>query len=882
VAIDGHDDVTIGPGAAPTRKAPTPFTPRGTTAPPPGGFTTGAIIAGRYRLVALLGRGGMGEVYRADDLTLDQPVALKFLPDSGDDRASEARLTQFHHELRIARQVSHKNVCRLYDLGEADGRRFLTMEYVDGEDLAALLRRIGRFPEDRAVAIARQLCAGVAAAHERGVVHRDLKPANVMIDGEGNVRITDFGIATATADAGAAVAGTPQYMAPEQLAGRAASIKSDIYALGLILFEIFTGKRAHNAKTINELKALHDTGTVTTPSSLVRDLDPAVERVILRCLDRDPERRPASALAVAAALPGGDPLAAALAAGETPSPDVLAAAAESEAVPVLYGLALIAVLIAAIGTYAWFAPKASIPALVSLDKPPAVLADRAQQFLAALGHADPPADTDQSFLIPPDFPRWLAETDQTPNRWSPSRVAMGPALVFWYRTSPRGLEPDSPNASVTPSDPPLTVTGQSLVILDTRGRLIEFRRVPPQHETSTGPGATPDWDVVFRAAGLSRPSFQSVTPEWSPKDFADVRAAWEGPSPDAPDVRLRVEAAAHNGRITSMYLVGPWARPRAQQPLAQSSVKTLLSLVSMTVWLTVLGGSILLARHNIRMNRADRRGAARLALLTLGVNIAAWAIGGHHISDFAREANSFFRVTGNMLLQTGVLWVMYLALEPYGRRFWPDGLLGWTRLFAGHLRDPRIGKEILIGCALAGVLIVLEIPRALAPYLFGRPPGLPALGGDEHALSGPGWMFLVWEGQFRGSIASALIISMVFVGLRLIVRRTWIAVTIGMLVVTAAVIGNIQFAHDLWIYALVQLLTIAVITFAIFRFGLLVTTVMLIVDNIPTSVPILPHAPGWAAMPGNLSILFVIAIACFGFYAARAGQPLLGNLMADG
>src|SRR5204862_5608798 len=148
---------------------------------------------GRYRLVGLLGKGGMGEVYRAEDLTLDQPVALKFLPEGV--AAEGPALAQFHNELRIARQVSHKNVCRLYDLGEADGRRFLTMEFVDGEDLASLLRRIGRIPQDKAIELARQLCAGVAAAHERGVLHRDLKPANVMIDGDGNVRITDFGIA---------------------------------------------------------------------------------------------------------------------------------------------------------------------------------------------------------------------------------------------------------------------------------------------------------------------------------------------------------------------------------------------------------------------------------------------------------------------------------------------------------------------------------------------------------------------------------------------------------------------------------------------------------------------------------------------------------------
>ena len=138
----------------------------GAPAPPltPIPFASGAILAGRYRLVALLGKGGMGEVYRADDLILEQPVALKFLPSGAQD---EGRLGPLHHELRVARQVSHKNVCRLYDLGEAAGRRVLTMEYVDGEDLASLLRRIGRLPHDKAVQIARQLCAAIAAAHER-------------------------------------------------------------------------------------------------------------------------------------------------------------------------------------------------------------------------------------------------------------------------------------------------------------------------------------------------------------------------------------------------------------------------------------------------------------------------------------------------------------------------------------------------------------------------------------------------------------------------------------------------------------------------------------------------------------------------------------------
>jgi serine/threonine protein kinase len=234
-----------------------------------GRFTPGLVLAERYRIVALLGKGGMGEVYRAEDLKLSQVVAIKFLPQSLSE--DPAALERFHSEVRIARQVSHANVCRVFDIGDVDGIPFLTMEYVDGEDLASLVRRIGRLSQDKAVEIARQICAGLAAAHERGVVHRDLKPANVMLDGAGKVRVTDFGLAALAANiTGAEVrAGTPAYMAPEQLSGKEVTPKSDIYSLGLVLYEILTGKRAFEAATLPELLKAREDGELTNPSSLV-------------------------------------------------------------------------------------------------------------------------------------------------------------------------------------------------------------------------------------------------------------------------------------------------------------------------------------------------------------------------------------------------------------------------------------------------------------------------------------------------------------------------------------------------------------------------------------------------------------------------------------
>src|SRR5664279_154582 len=313
-----------------------------------GRFVPGTLLGGRYRIIGLLGRGGMGEVYRATDLTLGQSVALKFLPEEAS--RNQRLLERFHGEVRVARLVSHPNVCRVYDIGEVEGMPFISMEYVDGEDLGSLLLRIGRLPADKAVQTARKLCAGLTAAHDRGVIHRDLKPGNIMIDRRGEVVIMDFGLA-AIADqlSGAEVHnGTPAYMSPEQLKGTGVTARSDLYALGLVLYELFTGKRPYDAKSVQQLIDLEEAAQLTSMTSVAADIDPAVEKVIRRCLDPDPAKRPANALAVAAALPGGDPLAMALAAGETPSPEMVAAAGTVEGMPrkwALLSLALVVVFL---------------------------------------------------------------------------------------------------------------------------------------------------------------------------------------------------------------------------------------------------------------------------------------------------------------------------------------------------------------------------------------------------------------------------------------------------------------------------------------------------------------------------------------------------------
>ena len=242
----------------------------------------GTLLAGRYRIVALIGQGGMGEVYQADDLTLEQPVALKFLPPHL--QGERAALARFHREVSLSRKISHPNVCRVFDVGYADGLAFITMEYVGGEDLRTLMERIGRLAADKALEVARQLCAGLAAAHDEGVLHRDLKPANIMLDRRGNVRITDFGLAAPVGESGSVVAaGTPVYMAPEQMRGQQVSVQSDLYSLGLVLWEIFTGKPTRTEAARPEIPV-------------------SIERIISKCLEADVAKRPSSASEVGTAL----------------------------------------------------------------------------------------------------------------------------------------------------------------------------------------------------------------------------------------------------------------------------------------------------------------------------------------------------------------------------------------------------------------------------------------------------------------------------------------------------------------------------------------------------------------------------------------------------
>jgi hypothetical protein len=834
-------------------------------------FIPGTILASRYRIVGLLGRGGMGEVYRADDLKLAQAVALKFLPENlAGDRNMLAR---FHKEVRIARQISHPNVCRVFDIGEIEGQHFLSMEYIDGEDLASLLRRIGRLPSGKAVEIAKQLCAGLAAAHDEGVLHRDLKPANIMIDGRGKTRITDFGLAGLAEDFhGHEVrAGTPAYMAPEQLAGNEVTTKSDIYSLGLLLYEIFTGRKAFEAATLEELIKLRESSTPPSLSSYVKEVDPLVERIILRCLEREPRDRPATVAQISAALPGGDPLAAAIAAGETPSPEMVAAAPKEGALKPAVAVGLLATIMVLMGFLVLLSETVKLTNVVPMEKSPEILAERASNIVKKLGYESPPVDKAYGFGLDTSYIQYADENDDMGNL--SERLTSGrPAVIyFWYRQSPRYMETFS-NYNVRPYDPPMDVSGMLSVYLDTRGRLAEFQAVPQQVDNKQGTPTAVDWSRLFEEAELDIAGFKQSESIWLPPTGYDTRIAWEGAYPDQPDIPIRIEAAAYQGKPVYFQIIAPWERPSRQVPFQMRTGEKVAGTILVATFFAGLIGAVLIAWRNLRLERGDRKGAFKIALFTFSLVMLGSLINADHVPTLGGELNVLYGAVAWALFLSAMLWVIYIALEPYIRRRWPRLIISWSRLLAGGYRDPMVGRDILIGGILGlGHTVVIYVMERV-PGWYGRP-GPPNAGADPNLQ---GVQTLI-SNFVSSSVVSAIFFGLGYFFLLLLfyalLRKQWLAALAIWLIQVS--ISGFAFASSgpwhswLGVFAIATLYTIAST-----RFGLLAVMSLQIFFTLSFHYPITGDFSSWNSGTTVFVLIIVIGLAVYGFYTSLAGQPL--------
>ena len=833
-----------------------------------GRFLPGTLIAGRYRIISLLGKGGMGEVYRADDLSLDQQVALKFLPEAATD---EATLERFRNEVRIARRISHPNVCRVYDIGEAEHQIFLSMEYIDGEDLGSLLRRIGRISGDKAAEIARKICAGVAAAHAQGVLHRDLKPANIMLNSEGEVLVTDFGLAGVATEIADVRSGTPAYMAPEQLTGREVTVKSDIYSLGLVLYELFTGKRAFEGKTYDEIISDRHDRTPSKPSTLVKDLDPAAERVILHCLEPNPQERPGSALAIAAALPGGDPLAAALAAGETPSPQLVAAAGEN--IGLQARAAVLWFSVAIVGLIAFYVLGAYASGMDRLDIPytPEVLSQKARDITQKLGYTTAPADSAEWF----DFDNsMLGYLEGRHVNWNETLSGRPAPLGYVRRESPETLLALTPKDSTTLApgkvdlyDPPPLDSGMLSIEVDSRGRLTYFQTIPPQRDLSPPTNTEVDWKPVFEMAGLDLSQFKPAQTTWNPLAASEARSAWTGEWPGTK-YPLRVEAASYRGRPVFFKLIGDWVKPdrmtRDDDPLR----KKIGLVVEALVVLFLIAGSVVLARRNYLLGKSDIKGVFRLGVAVFILQMVLWACRTHFISSIGLIALIVLAISSSLFMSTMVC-VIYTAIEPFVRRHWPHAIISWTRLMAGKLRDPHVGRDVLYGVLLG---VVWATSYEVLFSLVKRQGGEPAFC-DESFLQGTRSILGTTLYHLANSIQAMLILFLIMFVFRAVLRKPWLA-AIAFVAFWVGTRVATQSATFFYANLTLQLIIYSIAAFVILRFGFISLATGMFSADVLLNIPMTTHLSAWYSSSTIFVLLTVIALAGWGAYTALGGQRL--------
>lgn len=840
----------------------------------------GEVFADRYRILRLLGRGGMADVYQAEDQRLGLEVAVKVL--AADRQRDPQWVERFYNEVRLARKVTHPNVARTFDVGQADDVLYLTMEYIDGEDLESLLRRIGRFSVDKTVQLTRELCAGLGSAHEQGVLHRDLKPANVMIDGNGRARITDFGIADADGGSGPAasdrrIAGTPAYMAPELFTGGRPTIQSDLYALGLVVYLAATGREAFGGLPPWQRDVLQ---APPAPSTVTEGIPPELDEAIEQCLLQRPELRPLSAYEVASTLPGVDLLDEQLAAGRIPSPTLVAAAhplgtkraagAKSWLAAMIFALAAVVGL----ADYTFLIPEAG------LDKPPAVLQDTAETTLGVLGYTSLPGSRLERFELNRSLLRRLADASDRPPTWEWLATASPPAILYWYR---RGdLEPHwPPPLGVRKLVQPASVhVGMVSVKLDGKGRLVEFIAPPSTRERppSAPDRQEPQWKDVFRMTGLESRSarLEEIPPIRTPPVYADRVKAWSGRYPDRADVEVRLEAAAVGRRIVFVDVVP--VRLGDISDLSEGDEPTLWDTEwPLTPWLVVVLVSILgacvLAWRNLRRGHGDRRGTLRIAAAIFILGLVDWLAGEPHVQTFAVEFASTVAWWSAAVFNAAVLGVCYLAAEPYARRLQPKMIVTWSRLMRGRIRDSLVGRDLLIGTVAGLALVLFEQADSLASKGLAMNQPLPKLPVTNYVLGEVlGLRYKI--GTLVGTSLSAMLLGFIllvfFVLIRRALRRTGAASIAYWLVITGLVSISVQ--EDSYLPVVVGALSAALLTGLLLQVGLVGVIAAIFIRQFLLASPVTANLEAWYAPASIFAILVVSALGGSGYYLHASHQ----------
>ncbi len=418
---------------------------------------------------------------------------------------------------------------------------------------------------------------------------------------------------------------------------------------------------------------------------------------------------------------------------------------------------------------------------------------------------------------------------------------------------------------VTRSDPPPILSGMINVELDPQGRLMHFEAIPPQKDGTASTQQTLDWNLLFTAAGLDPAQFQKAQPEWNSLADSDARMAWTGTWPGTARP-LRVEAAAWHSKPVFFSLIGEWTKPERMKAPEDSTANKVRNFIQIGLLLLGLLGSLFLARRNYRQGRCDREGAFRLASVMFVLELLQWLCRSHFTLSLDL-IGSFVIALSTGLFVSGVTWILYLALEPWVQRRWPQAMISWSRLISGQLRDPLVGRDVLFGVMLGVVWILIFMPRNIAEIRMGAAPGLGAseyLAGGREALG-------QWLIQIPGSILSTLFFFILLLGLKTLLRKDWLAA----IVFVALYALPIGFSSSYVAVELpTQILAYAVALLIVYRFGLVPLACAIFTINMLGNVPFTADPSALYFTDSVLALLSIVALAGWGFYHSLGGEPV--------
>lgn len=852
-------------------------------------FLPGERVANRYRIVSLIGRGGMGEVYRAEDMRLGQPVALKFL--SSRTASSEKSLRYFLQEVRLSQRLSHPHICRVHDLVEADSLRFLSMEFIEGEDLQGLLSRLGSLPPSKATELARQLCQGLASAHHAGVLHRDLKPSNIMIDQQGRARITDFGLAREhnTVNPTEGIVGTPRYMAPEQLSENQTSVQSDLYALALIIFEMYTGRTAQPGKTLDDIRDLHQSNAACEAALAAVEIPAEIGVLLAACLAQAPKDRPESVSELARGLPGQTAMEEAIATGSTLSPELLAISGPKGSLPIRWRAGLMASVLIALCCGVLLSSQ-TMRTLGKLDSPPRLL-DQAKQVIGLSETQSLPGSNESAGAeVSPQRPyfAWGYQIESEALDWARNNAvetkskppAFLDAVTFWYRDSDEVIAPLVPDWSgenflrVDPSRPP-PGPGSRLVRLSPDGQLRFFEYIIRDAAWTPPANIKPiDWDAFFMAAGLSPEQIDRLVETQAdhvPRGYSDQRHQWTLTPVENESATIRFEAASLASVPTLFRVVGPWSTPPASRWAGSLRLHPIVDLIAL-IWLPIMFvATAYFARKNLYAKRADLAGANRVAIFAGASPLTFWLVGGAHVTS-SLEMDLLLTALAASCMTAVMVWANYLAFEPVVRREYPGTLVSWSRLLEGHFRDPLIGRHLLIGIAAGTAVGVGKLSMVTFPMLLGLPPADAANAVNLIPLAGG----RVVVGEVLTSLGMAIFYSVFYqllllVLLRLLLRKMIFAVAV--FVFFMAIRVAIQY-DPFWFSIGVSMLEFGLTAFLFLRVGLL-SVIAMHFARLMMKWPLVTDDSAWFSPLSWGCVFIVIGVAIAGVVLCRPLKPNL-------